>query len=309
MPRLLPGLITLFACCGLAAAADHAYRAEELAAGVVLFRPLDERSGTNSLVIERHDGLLVIDAQPSPAAARGLLSVIGKRWKKPVRYLALTHPHADAAGGVAAFPDTTLVITSSGCQVALTDEEYDFAAEMRLIAGESGWTEPARPEPTLILTAPTVLDDPDQPVQFRALTGGHSQGDMVVHVPRADVLYTGALFFPDGNPYAEGANISRWIGHLNSVLREGPKIVVGLRGPAGDLAAVRRQRDSLAWVHSEVEELFIDVRDTAEIETRVLARPEMARRFDLEASPSFAPLLVRQIIAESVNHREKRGEL
>jgi glyoxylase-like metal-dependent hydrolase (beta-lactamase superfamily II) len=309
MRSFLAGLTTVLVCGGLFAAEEPAYRAEELAAGVVLFRPLDERAGTNSLVVERRDGLLVIDAQPTPAAARALLAAVAERWDKPVRYLALSSSHAAAAGGVAAFPETTLVIASTRCREALDDAEFDFAAEMREMAGAAGWTDPARPEPTLLLAAPTTLDDPDHPVQFRPVRAAQSRGDMLVHIQRADVLYAGAIFFADRNPYAGGADVGHWRSLLGSIVREAPEVVVGRRGPAGGPAAAHAQRDALVWVLSAVEELIVDRVDPAEMESLVLARPELARRFDLEASPSFASTVVRQVIAESVGHRVKRGRM
>src|SRR6187455_3658324 len=86
--------LALAAASPVAAKRLGEFEIQELAKGVTLL------SGqTNSIVVERKDGLLVIDAQPSPEAGRALLAAIAKISKQPVRYLVLTHPHADAAGG------------------------------------------------------------------------------------------------------------------------------------------------------------------------------------------------------------------
>src|SRR5437773_9358124 len=68
---------------------------ETLAAGIHVYRNATAGlAGANSLVVERADGVLVVDAQPTPAAAKALLGAIAADVKKPVRYLILTHPHA-----------------------------------------------------------------------------------------------------------------------------------------------------------------------------------------------------------------------
>src|SRR6185503_15148986 len=112
----------LLAILTLSAAEPRPFTEEKLAEGVHLFRPADPSSArSNSLVVVRQDGLLVVDAQPTPEAARELLAAARSVSSLPVRYLVLTHPHAEAAGGASAFPDSTLVIGSAGCRFAMTD--------------------------------------------------------------------------------------------------------------------------------------------------------------------------------------------
>ena len=123
-------------CLSLAAAIGCAeedrFLVEPLAPGIFLFRPTVAGSGhTNALVADRDDGLLVIDSQPTPAAARDLLEAIDDRFDGEIRYLILSSPHAEASGGASAFADTTIVIASADSVAALADPEYDFGAEVR----------------------------------------------------------------------------------------------------------------------------------------------------------------------------------
>ena len=70
------------------------------------------------------------------------------------------------------------------------------------------------------------------------------------------------------------------------MVRDAPRIVVGLRGPAGGVSDVRGQRDSLAWVRSAVEELFVDRVDPEEMEK-------------IEVNTELNPVLHRYYLAGS----------
>jgi len=293
-----------------ASGGDRPFRVEKLADGVHLFTPtgtVPER--TNSLVVERQDGLLVVEAQPSPAAARELLSAIGELSSQPVRYLVLSHPHAEAVGGASAFPESTLLIGSMGCHEALQDPEYDFDAEVRARAPDPDhWEAPARRLPVLILRGSTLLDDPQTPVELQPVRHSHTSGDLVVAFPNNDILYMGPLLFPDGNPYAEGGHIGGWLGVLNQVSATKPADrLVPLRGPVVDILTLRRNRDGLAWLRGHVQEGFVDRVKPEAIPARVLDNPGVADYFNPEASPFFLSGVLRQVVEEAIYERRKRG--
>jgi glyoxylase-like metal-dependent hydrolase (beta-lactamase superfamily II) len=290
------------------AAAAPIFTADALGEGVELFRPARPGPGrANSLVVERADGLLVVDAQPTPEAARELLAEIGRRFAAPVRYLVLSHPHAEAAGGATAFPQSTLVIGSAECAAALADPEYDFGAEERDADPATAWREPARPTPTLGIRATVDLADPRREVSLRVHSRAHSSGDLSVYLPQVDVLYAGGLVAVGRNPYGGDANVKRWLGILNSLIVEPVRTIAGIHGPAVDLRAVTRQRDAFAWLRSEVEEGFVDRLAEREIVDRVLAHRDLDRWFDTAVLPQFIAGMAEQVVAEGVAERRKRG--
>jgi glyoxylase-like metal-dependent hydrolase (beta-lactamase superfamily II) len=288
----------------LPAPAKEPFAVDLLGDGVHLFRPpVDATDRTNSLVVERGDGLLVVGAQPSPAAARRLLAAIGARFEAPVRYLVLPHSHADAAGGASAFPDSVLVIGGSGCRSAMVDADYDFGAEARVRAGGDGWTEPPRRPPALVLEARATLADERNEVELLPFGGGHSPGDMLVRVPGHGVFFAGALIFPDRKPYAGDSSIGKWMSALNHFVRQSPRVLVPLRGAIVGNEELRRQRDALAWLRGQVENGLTERWPHEEILRRILEMPEAAERFAVE-SPFFEPL-VRRTIRQAVETRVK----
>jgi glyoxylase-like metal-dependent hydrolase (beta-lactamase superfamily II) len=307
-------MLRLLACVSLATgvvvaaepAREDAFRAVELAPGVTLFAPLHTTRGANSLVVERRDGLLVVEAQPDPEAARALLSAIGARFAQPVRYLVLSHPHAEAAGGASAFPDSTIVLASEGCHDALADAAFDFGAELRELARGS-WSDPPRRLPDIVMRSRTDLADDVRPAHLQVLPLAHSRGDVMVYLPGADVLYAGGLLFHHAAPWPGDASIESWLSTLNGIIRQAPRVVVGLHGPPIDTAGVVAQRDALAWLRGQVEEGFVDRLPPETIAERVIALPELTQRFAGERGAEFLPALVRRVVEESVAHRRKRG--
>lgn len=280
------------------------FEVEELAKGVTLFS-----GASNSIVVERKDGLLVIDAQPSVEAGRALLAAIAKVSKQPVRYLVLTHPHADACGGAAAFPSSTLVVASSAARDRLADPAYDFGAEVkRRAADPAAWTPPERPVPVLHADGPFTLEDPERRVVVYPLPRAHAEGNLYVDIPQAGLLAVGDLVVSDRNPFAgDDASVGQWIAVLSDFSQLQKVRLVPLHGPPVAPESVRTLRDALAWARGRVHKGFVDREPEDEIVDRSLADPKAATWFDLSAKPSFARVVLSRVFAETQEERKKRG--
>ena len=293
----------------LAAAPPARLVLSELAPGVHLVRPSDpaDRERSNALVVEQATGLVVVNAQPTPDAAKEMLALLaGKLGGRPVRALVLLHPHADAAGGASAFPPDTLVIASDAAAKNLADPAYDFGAEARARGGAS-YREPARPRVGLRLQGNATLDDKERPLELIPMMPGHSTGDLVVDLPAADLTAVGSLLFEDRNPWPGTANIGGWISELNNLTSSGRALFVPLHGSPADAQAVRRQRETLAWTRGQIDAAFVDRMPSEEIPARVLGVGEAATYYDLKAQPSFARAVVDQAVKEALAQRRKFG--
>jgi glyoxylase-like metal-dependent hydrolase (beta-lactamase superfamily II) len=60
---------------------------------------------SNAAIIFLGDGVLVVDANSTPSAARSLIEQIKKLTHKPVKYVVNTHFHADHTQGNEAYPN------------------------------------------------------------------------------------------------------------------------------------------------------------------------------------------------------------
>ena len=282
---------------------------DTLGEGVHLVRPADPGSGRpNSLVVEREDGVLVVDGQSSPAAAKELLQAIATLTPKPVRYLVYSHPHADSAGGAAGFPRDVLVVSSDGCRASMADPAFDFGSEAKAREGET-WSEPERRLPTAVTSTEFRLEDSKHAVQILPIQAlpAHSGGDTLVWLRREGIVAVGDLIAPTLGLWSRGANVGNWISVLNDIVSDQPKIVVPLHGPATDAKEVRRTRDALSWVRGQVQQSFVNGVLPGVIPDRVLESVELGQYFDASTPRVLLRELVEQSVREAVEWRKKHG--
>jgi glyoxylase-like metal-dependent hydrolase (beta-lactamase superfamily II) len=291
-----------------AVVAGGPFTIETLAPGVDLYRGDPARGCANSLVVERADGLAVVDAQPSPAAAAELLAAIGARTKKPVRYLMFSHPHVEAIGGASAFPASAVRIGSRGCAEALRNPEIDFAAEARARAADpAGYPAPPALAPALTLDGTATLEDPALRIEMFPMPPADTVGGLLVVLPEQGIAFVGDLLAWERNPFAEHATIEGWIARINAVATMAPKVVVPSRGPTEEVVALRRQRDSFVWLRAQVSKAFVDLVPVEDIPKRVRAHEDFAKWFDTTAVPSFVPGVIDAVVREAVAERRRRG--
>src|SRR5262244_2717889 len=123
MLRRLATCFALLAALGIGrrASGDEGYthpapKKSEIGPGVYLFRTEpygDVGLDGNSIAITSKDGVLVFDANGTPAAARAVIAEIRKITDKPVKYLVISHWHWDHWYGAEAykeaFPDVRII--------------------------------------------------------------------------------------------------------------------------------------------------------------------------------------------------------
>jgi len=291
-------------------AANQPFVVDSLLDGVWLFRaPEHPSTHTNSLVIERDAGLFVVESQPSPEAAHDLLRAIAEVSKKPVQYLLLPHAHVESTGGVAAFPESTLVIASPITHDSLNDESADLGREMRLRAPDPDvWTAPPRMHPELIISAGTRLIDGKHVIEMLPLHGGHFPGTLIVRIETEGFYYVGPVVATNRNPFAdvEHTDLRAWVSSLNGLSLLRPEMVVPLRGEPIDADALRRFRDSITWVVGQVENAFIEGIPADEVVEFAMDSPKLAEYFDLAAEPSFVTTLFETARKGALAQRRKR---
>jgi cyclase len=210
-------------------------RLTELGDGVYAWL-LPSGSGTaNAGVVVDDDGITVIDTlmvrsqwEPFAAAVEGL--------DLPIKRTVLTHAHIEHSGGTKAFPKTA-VYGSPQTSTVLDqpmpvdaykafmpefDEEFDELAEL----GTRGVTH--------------IVTDAAQLTRRIELlpADGHTEGDLLVLVADADVLFAGGLCSFGVTPLAFQGNLAMWAQVLDAVVELTDVIVPG-HGPIGGETEVR----------------------------------------------------------------------
>ena len=95
----------------------------------------------------------------------------------------------------------------------------------------------------------------DRTVSLVELGPAHTGGDTIVHVPDADLVFTGDLLFNQGTPIV-WADYDNWIAACDRILEIDAAVLVPGHGPVTDASGLRDLRRYLVYVREEARRRF-----------------------------------------------------
>lgn len=95
----------------------------------------------------------------------------------------------------------------------------------------------------------------DRTVSLVELGPAHTGGDTIVHIPDADVVFTGDLLFNQGTPIV-WADYDNWIAACDRILEIDATVLVPGHGPVTDASGLRDLRRYLVYVREESRQRF-----------------------------------------------------
>jgi len=206
---------------------------------------------SNAAFIVTAEGVIAIDALGSPALAERMLALIRERTRAPLRWVIVTHCHADHIYGLQAMKAAgARILAHAGCREYLASD----TARLRLEASREElfpWID----ETTRLVTPDQWLGEKGGEGDLLLELGGrrlrvrhagpaHTPEDLVVFDETSGVLFTGDIVFRGRIPFVGQADSRRWIDALDRMLQWQPRILVPGHGPlsrepAQDLALTR----------------------------------------------------------------------
>jgi glyoxylase-like metal-dependent hydrolase (beta-lactamase superfamily II) len=237
-------------------------RFEEVADRVWVAR--QEWYDLNVALVGGSQGLLVVDTQASARAARAIVEDVRALGVGDVTAVINTHEHFDHTFGNVAF---------RAAYGAVPIHAHEVAAERTVWAGErikelfdAELDDPHRDDvlETEIVAADhtfssvRVLDLGDRQVELLHPGLGHTEGDIVIRVPDADVVLAGDLVEESGPPgFGEDCHPFDWPGTLDVVLTLVGRdtVVVPGHGARVDHDFVEQQRQDLAITAQTIRDL------------------------------------------------------
>ena len=232
--------MVLWAGWGLATPTAPPMSARELAPGVFMVQGLSELGSpanqnfiSNAGFVITPEGVVVIDALGSPELARRLLAEIQKRTSLPVKWVILTHYHADHIYGLQ-------VLKEAGAQILAHERAREYlnseSAAARLLASRQT-LKPWIDEHTRLVSADRWIQGPQTltlggiDIQVHPVGPSHTAEDLVIYVPSRKVLFAGDLVFRNRIPFVGQADSRRWVLALDRLLAFDAQVIVPGHGP------------------------------------------------------------------------------
>ena len=158
-----------------------------------LYVALAEPESANLGLIVGSHGALLVDTGSTPAQGRALRASLAAVTDVPLTAVVVTHWHYDHAFGLAAFADVPRIAHES---VRFRLSSAEAAAEARRL----GLDPQELGQPSVEIAVATAFDLGDRRVEIVHLGPGHTEGDLLVVVPDADVVFAGDLLESAGPP-------------------------------------------------------------------------------------------------------------
>ncbi len=173
----------------------------------------------NSGVIIGDDSVMVIEAQATPRLAQKVIDEIRKVTDKPISHLALTHYHAVRVLGASAFGAPQVIMSQKARAMVAERGQEDWDSEFqrfpRLFEGHESI--PGLTWPTTTFNGKMSVYLGKRRIDLMQLGRAHTAGDMVIHVPDQNVMFTGDIVEYHSACYCGDGHFTDWPATLEAI--------------------------------------------------------------------------------------------
>ena len=173
----------------------------------------------NSGVIIGDDSVMVVEAQATPRLAQKVIDCIRTVTDKPISHVVLTHYHAVRVLGASAFGAGQVIMSEMGRNMVVERGQEDWDSEFqrfpRLFQGHESI--PGLTWPTTVFNGRMSVWLGKRRVDLIQLGRAHTAGDIVIHVPDANVMFTGDIVEYHSACYCGDGHFRDWGGTLDRI--------------------------------------------------------------------------------------------
>jgi cyclase len=222
-------------------------RAQHLRGGIYMLTG----SGGNIGVSVGDDAAFLVDDQFAPLTPKITAAVAGIT-SKPIKFLVNTHWHFDHTGGNENLGKAgVLLVAHDNVRKRMSTDQFMAQMNRRIPAS------PAAALPVVTFTdSVTFHINGDDLVAFH-VPPAHTDGDVIVHFTKADVIHMGDTFMTIGYPFIDlssGGTVNGFVTAADRALSVcgAQTIIIPGHGPVTDCAGLRGWRNTIATVRDRV---------------------------------------------------------
>jgi len=173
----------------------------------------------NSGVIIGDDSVMIVEAQATPRLAQKVIDCVRSVTDKPITHLVLTHYHAVRVLGASAYNAPQIIMSDAARGMVAERGQEDWDSEFqrfpRLFEGHESI--PGLTWPTTTFSDAMTVYLGNRRVDIRQLGRAHTAGDAVIHVPDANVMFTGDIVEYHSACYCGDGHFADWGTTLDAI--------------------------------------------------------------------------------------------
>ncbi len=224
---------------------------------------------SNSGFVNRAGGL-VVDTFWDLPHTRELIAAYARVSADPARRVVNTHHNGDHCWGNQLFAGAE-IIGHRACAAAfgrdaapamLQGMKAFATSDDPVLATFSAALEPwdfagvELTPPTTVFDDRLELDLDGTRAEVLYVGPAHTVGDVIVHLPRERVVFTGDVLFRHCTPIGWEGTYAKWIAALDRVIALEPQVIVPGHGPLCDIEGPREMKAYLEYVQREARRFF-----------------------------------------------------
>ena len=173
----------------------------------------------NTGVIIGDDSVMIIEAQATPRLAQKVIDCVRSVTDKPISHLVLTHYHAVRVLGASAFGVDQIIMGDAARAMVVERGQEDWDSEFqrfpRLFEGHESI--PGLTYPTTTFNDDMTVYLGNRRIDLMHLGRAHTAGDIVIHVPDQNVMFTGDIVEYHSACYCGDGYFSSWGDTLDNI--------------------------------------------------------------------------------------------
>ncbi len=237
----------------------------EVADGVFAYLQPDGGWGwSNAGLVASTDGSLLVDTLFDLRLTQDMLDAMTAVTNtKPIETLVNTHANGDhcygnqLVTGAEVIASVASAAEMEGLPPAAMNAmmQGDFGPQLNRYLNESfgsfDFTNIDPPRVDRTFEKELTVDVGGRQVNLIEVGPAHTAGDVLVHLPNENVIFTGDILFIDGTPIVWDGPVSNWVAACDRIIELGCDVIVPGHGPLTDATGVRGVRDYLNFVVDE----------------------------------------------------------